>query len=224
MAEVTIYATNTLGGGSGASASSYADLYDATSGTGTDTSATYTIEVGVWEGSYWTGQLFLAFDTDTTNIPAGATINSVTLAVSRLAWGGSGSAGDFEAHIDDWSGGGFTSADYLSHAELTSLHSAGFVAASPNFSNTGDVMTITFTSESGFPDALNTDGYTYIAITPKNCRDETEAQQKFQLNTQYSATESLRPRLIVDYTEAASGRVLFPDFFGGLNCDMTGGI
>lgn len=153
-------------------------------------------------------QQHFRFDTSTNNIPSGATITSVTFVWSRAAWGGAANAGDFEVYINDWwsPSGAFENTDIVSYAEAGSLYSGGYrVATSPAVTNSGQVVAMTFTSESDFADHLNRSGYTVMTSYPANWRTGTATNVTLNLHSQFCTTEAYRPRLVVTYTEASGG-------------------
>lgn len=209
MAEVTIYAEQD-GGQLSVSGSDWDDLLSKTEAGGLayGTGATGNVKLDV---TYWeVYQLLCRFDL-ASNVPSGATIDSVTLEVTFPAWGGGGwggfPAGAVEAYVVSVIADGYNKSDLVSVSEAGSLSSGGYLAAtSPQDSGgnpAANIRDFAFTSDADFADLLNLDGYTELALIPANWRTSTQTAVNCSLYSQFETTEAYRPRVIVEYTEAS---------------------
>lgn len=219
MAEVTIYAEQD-GGGFAVSGSDWANLLTRTEAAGTDYAEDALYDVRISTDYNECYQIVFRFNTSSTNIPSGATINSVTLETTTGEWkpGGWGgaAAGVVEAYVvsgiisDD-----FDKDDLVSVSEAGTLNSGGYLAATSPYDAGGNpaanIRDWEWASDADFVDLINTSGYTEIALIPANWRTSTQTSAGWAgIYTQHESTQARRPRLVVDYTEAASGVSFLP--------------
>lgn len=210
MATVEITAAQ-AGGTVAAQDSVLANVYSAASGYQDTSSTAVSVGVQFYNPNYEQVQLCLQFDTTSTNIPAGATINSATLKWTNTSWGrGNGEGAVFEVYLLSWSGGGLTGADYQSSTDLGSLNSSPGLLAHWTAPGNGEAITeYTFEYETAFASNINTSGNTEVIVVAQEGRTAPtwDANCAVGVYTPYETTASYRPKLYVDYTAAAAPEV-----------------
>jgi hypothetical protein len=160
-------------------------------------------------GGWYLYRIYYCFDVSAFQAGgahAGATINSVTL---NYYINSHNTYAAFTVFWKDW-GTSLTTADWSA-----TLGTAA--SASTLLSSTG-AKTLALTNLSSL---LTSNGRLEIAYD-----DETTdpGVTSYQLGWNMADAASNKPSIDVDYTDAATGSFFFPDFSGGLNYDMTGGI
>lgn len=153
-------------------------------------------------GTFYCDQNYLAFDTSV--IPDGATVTDVVLALRATtpatAWD------DLEARLySGWT----TPADTAAWLTPAGFAALPLLATAPYDvgQQGGEPAVLTFTSEAGFPAAINKTGYTRIAVCSALwAANSATAPTDGFLETYSGATEpelgyDHRPKLVIEYTE-----------------------
>lgn len=152
-------------------------------------------------GTFYCDQSGFAFDT--SSIPDGATITSVTLHVWLEGNGTNGSTLQARA-ASSWVGEIPTSA-WRTPAQFAAMT---LLATSPYAPSGGGQVDVAFTSEAGFPAAINKTGYTYIWLVDAGwAADATTTNDAYTTTSfgeddvAYNEVEDRRPYLVIEYTE-----------------------
>lgn len=145
-------------------------------------------------GTFYCDVLGLAFDT--SSIPDGATITSVTLHIQ--AQGNGGAAADIQARTGYTWAGEVAVANQRTPAQFAALTLVATAAYDP----APGPLDLVFTSQAGFPAAINKSGYTYLWLSTATwAADTTTADDGYTLVTLGNdLTEANRPYLVIDYT------------------------
>jgi hypothetical protein len=208
VSTVDIYATS--GGAVILNNTTMAAVYDGTYNwsSATDNGTTVGIGIRMDVSDYQSTQMFVGFDTSTTNIPAGATINSVALSLVATEDWPMGGAGDaiLEAYIYDWSGSGIAEADFRTHTALASLYTSPGRMASLDVSTIDNALgptTLPLASGAAFASSLS-GTTTYLVIVEQQGRLDSafSAQARIIVGSDDNATQAYRPKITVDYTVA----------------------
>ncbi len=148
---------------------------------------------------YTLDNLFFGFDTGPA-LPDTCTVDSVT-AYLYIDGADTPRTWSIEMRLYDW-GGSLTTADWASGSTLSSATLLASIAAS----SVGGAGLKTLTSETAFKSAVSKTGYTYVCVT--SSRFTTASAPSDYERAYVSMAErggSYRPKLVIEYTEAASG-------------------
>lgn len=162
---------------------------------------------------YECDETFLEFDT--SGIPDTATIDSATLFLYGI---NDNSVTDFtlEVYAYDF-GAAVTTADFRNSAALAALYAAGGLLASKSTAGgIADNAYTAFTSGAAFLAAINKIGNTRLIVASDRHRAVTTPTGQERIQWNLRTTSGKEPKLVVAYTEAATGCPKMTDHYSRL--------